>query len=103
MTAYAVSKGALETLTQQWAFESPRKYACTVNCVRVGATKTEESAGSMDPVRLAARQKVIERTTAAARLGEIDDVAQVVGWLAGDGSRWVNGQVVNCNGGVIFN
>ena len=105
-TVYAISKAALESLTQQWAIELPKQYNCTVNAVRVGATVTEASAASAqagdDPAREKARAKVIEQTSAGARLGEIDDIAQVVAWLASEGSRWVNGQTLNANGGVVF-
>jgi 3-oxoacyl-[acyl-carrier protein] reductase len=105
-TVYAISKAALESLTQQWAAELPKQYNCTVNAVRVGATVTETSAASAqagdDPARDKARAKVIEQTTAAARLGQVDDIAQVVAWLASEGSRWVNGQTLNANGGVAF-
>jgi 3-oxoacyl-[acyl-carrier protein] reductase len=34
------------------------------------------------------------------RLGEPSDVAEVVAFLAGPG-RWINGQTVYANGGVI--
>jgi 3-oxoacyl-[acyl-carrier protein] reductase len=105
-TVYAISKAALESLTQQWAVELPKQYNCTVNAVRVGATVTEASTASAqagdDPAREKARARVIEQTSAGARLGEIDDIAQVVAWLASEGSRWVNGQTLNANGGVVF-
>ena len=105
-TVYAISKAALVSLTQQWAAELPKQYRCTVNAVRVGAAATEASAASAqagdDLARNKARAKVIEQTTAVARLGEIDDIAQVVAWLASEGSGWVNGQTLNANGGVVF-
>ena len=106
MTVYAMSKAALENLTQQWAAELPKQYNCTVNAVRVGATMTEASAASEaagdNPARDRARAQVIAQTTAAARQGQIDDIAQVVAWLASEGSRWINGQTLNANGGVVF-
>ena len=82
-----------------------------MNAVRVGATITEATrAAASDPNKSAetlarerARTKIIEQTSAAARLGEVDDIAQVVAWLATEGSRWVNGQTINANGGVVFN
>lgn len=40
--------------------------------------------------------------TAGERLGTPDDVAQVVAFLAGDGSRWINGDCIQVHGGVIF-
>ena len=35
------------------------------------------------------------------RLGETKDVALVVGFLATDASKWINGQVVRVSGGYI--
>jgi len=74
--------------------------------VRVGATVTEASAASAqaedDPARNRARARIVEQTSAAARLGQVDDIAQVVAWLAIEGSRWVNGQTLNANGGLVF-
>jgi len=35
------------------------------------------------------------------RLGQPDDIAGVVAFLAGPDSGWVNGQVIRANGGVI--
>ncbi|KAK4349665.1 hypothetical protein RND71_032420 [Anisodus tanguticus] len=34
------------------------------------------------------------------RLGQSEDVAPVVGFLAGDASEWVNGQIIRVNGAI---
>ena len=39
---------------------------------------------------------------AAPRIGEPDDVAQVVAFLASEGARWVTGSTVSASGGRIF-
>ena len=105
MSYYNITKAALESLTRQYATELSKTYKCTVNCVRVGATNTENSSteeAAADVERQANRKRVIEMTTAANRLGETDDVAEIVAWLCSDSARWVNGQVVNGNGGIVF-
>jgi 3-oxoacyl-[acyl-carrier protein] reductase len=33
------------------------------------------------------------------RLGTVEEVAAVVGWLAGNESRWVTGQTISASGG----
>jgi 3-oxoacyl-[acyl-carrier protein] reductase len=33
------------------------------------------------------------------RLGTVEEVAAVVGWLAGSESRWVTGQTISASGG----
>jgi len=35
------------------------------------------------------------------RLGEPEDIARVVSFLAGPNAAWINGQVVRANGGII--
>jgi 3-oxoacyl-[acyl-carrier protein] reductase len=37
----------------------------------------------------------------AGRLGEPDDIALVVSFLAGPDGRWVSGQVIRANGGMV--
>ena len=39
---------------------------------------------------------------AAPRIGEPDDVAQIVAFLASEGARWVTGSTVSACGGRIF-
>lgn len=35
------------------------------------------------------------------RLGQPDDIAGIVAFLAGRDSGWVNGQIIRANGGVV--
>lgn len=35
------------------------------------------------------------------RLGTPDDIAEAVAFLASPAGRWINGQVVRANGGII--
>ena len=46
----------------------------------------------------------IERMAAMAalgRIGEVDDIAQVVLFLVSDAAHWVTGQNIGVNGGII--
>jgi 3-oxoacyl-[acyl-carrier protein] reductase len=101
-TAYALSKNALDGLTRQWAVELSKKYHLTVNGISVGPTDHEGSGEGMNETRVKARAQLYERTTAEGRAGIVDDYAQLVAWLCSEGSRWVNGQILNGNGGVGF-
>jgi 3-oxoacyl-[acyl-carrier protein] reductase len=40
-----------------------------------------------------------KQTPIQNRLGSVDDVAQIVAWLASEESRWVTGQVISASGG----
>jgi 3-oxoacyl-[acyl-carrier protein] reductase len=44
----------------------------------------------------------IAQTPAEPRVGEVDDIAQVVAFLCEEGSRWVTGSTTCANGGAVF-
>jgi 3-oxoacyl-[acyl-carrier protein] reductase len=94
--AYAASKGAVEAMTLILAREL-RGRDITVNAVAPGPTATELFLAGKDEVTIErlAKQPPLER------LGTPADIANVVAFLAGPGGRWVNGQVLRANGGII--
>jgi len=93
--AYAATKGAVEAMTLILAREL-RGRDVTVNVVAPGPTAT--------PLFLEGKsEQLIGQIAAAApleRLGTPEDIAESVGFLAGPGGRWVNGQVLFANGGI---
>jgi 3-oxoacyl-[acyl-carrier protein] reductase len=93
--AYAASKGGVEAMTLILAKEM-RGRNVTVNTVAPGPTATPLflDGKSDEQVKHMADMAPLER------LGEPHDVAEVVSFLAGAG-RWVNGQTIYVNGGVI--
>lgn len=93
---YAASKAALESLTRTWARELGVKYHLTCNAVLVGPTATPDAPDSE------ARSAAKGLATAERRLGTPRDVADVVTWLSGEGSRWVNGDLIGSNGGAFM-
>jgi len=94
--AYAASKGAVEALALILAREM-RGRDVTVNAVAPGPTATDLFLDGKDDATIErlAKQPPLER------LGTPADIAEVVAFLAGPGGRWVNGQVVRANGGII--
>jgi 3-oxoacyl-[acyl-carrier protein] reductase len=94
-SGYAATKGAVEALTLILAREL-RGRDITVNVVAPGPTATDLFLNGKD-------EATINRLAAQApleRLGTPDDIATVVAFLAGP-ARWVNGQVLRANGGII--
>ncbi|SSC21523.1 3-ketoacyl-ACP reductase, partial [Klenkia terrae] len=92
--AYVATKGAVDALTMVLAKEL-RGRDVTVNAVAPGPTATPLFLDGKD-------QATIDRLAAAPpleRLGQPEDIAETVAFLAGPG-RWVNGQVLLVNGGV---
>ncbi|WP_433354327.1 glucose 1-dehydrogenase [Microtetraspora malaysiensis] len=88
---YAASKAAGEQLVRAAARElAPRQI--TVNSVLPGATRTDMLAGN--------EEEFVART-ALGRLGEPDDIADVVAFLASDAARWITGQAILADGGLF--
>ncbi|WP_328974647.1 SDR family oxidoreductase [Streptomyces canus] len=94
--AYAASKGAVEAVTLILAREL-RGRDVTVNAVAPGPTATDLFLDGKDEETVArlAAQPPLER------LGTPQDIASVVSFLVGPAGRWVNGQVLRANGGII--
>jgi 3-oxoacyl-[acyl-carrier protein] reductase len=94
-TAYAATKGAVDAMTLILAKEM-RGRDVTVNAVAPGPTAT--------PLFLDGKpQEVIDHLKSMPpleRLGEPVDIAEAVAFLAGP-ARWVNGQIIYANGGVV--
>ena len=90
--AYAASKGAIEAFTVTLAAEVGNK-GITVNAVNPGPTDT----GWMT--------EEIKRELAAkfpsGRVGEPEDAARLVAFLAGDEASWITGQILHSEGGFL--
>ncbi|WP_445402564.1 SDR family oxidoreductase [Streptomyces sp. LE64] len=94
--AYAAGKGAVEALTLILAREL-RGRDVTANTVAPGPTATGLFLDGKDEETVArlAAQPPLER------LGTPADIAEVVAFLVSPAGRWVNGQVVRANGGIV--
>jgi NAD(P)-dependent dehydrogenase (short-subunit alcohol dehydrogenase family) len=68
-----------------------------INAVRPGLTLPPERAAAPE---LAAMVEVYVGETPLGRVGEPDDVARVVRFLAGPESGWVTGQTFSADGGL---
>jgi len=94
-SVYIASKAAVESLTQVFAKEL-RGRRITVNAVAPGPVATELFLNGKSPelIEHYAKMPPLER------LGQPEDIANVVSFLAGPEAGWVNGQILRANGGV---
>ena len=93
---YAATKAGVEAMTHVLSKEL-RGRNITVNAIAPGPTAT-------DLFLKGKAQTVIDQLKKLApleRLGEPDDIARVVSFLAGPDGAWINGQVLRANGGII--
>ena len=93
---YAATKAAVEAMTHVLSKEL-RGRNITVNAVAPGPTATKLFLDGKP-------QQVIDHLAKLApleRLGQPEDVANTVAFLAGPDGGWINGQVLRANGGII--
>lgn len=100
-SVYAASKAAIEGLTRVWATELGHTYGVTVNAINPGPVETDMYFAAGE-VHLARMSKENEKTPAAPRAGTAKDIADIVCFLSEERSRWITGDVICANGGMVF-
>ena len=95
-SVYGASKAAIETMTTIFAKELRGKNI-TVNAVAPGPTATALFLNGKSEEAIARMGKMAP----LERLGTPDDIAAAVAFLAGPDGRWVNGQTLRANGGLV--
>ncbi len=93
--AYSTVKAGQNGFTRALALEVG-SLGITVNAVAPGAIDTEMNAGLTGEDL----QAWLDRTP-VGRLGTPEEVARVIGFLAGPGAGFITGQVISPNGGVV--
>ena len=94
LSAYAATKGAVDTLVKHLAAAlGPR--GIRVNAVAPGVIATDMSSfAKTDDGRA-----FVLGMQATQRIGQPDDVADIVAFLASDAARWITGDTVRADGG----
>jgi NAD(P)-dependent dehydrogenase (short-subunit alcohol dehydrogenase family) len=98
LAAYTAAKGAISSLTRTLALELG-PFNVRINALAPGATDT--------PLNLTAYTPEVRRNynarIALARIGTPEEVADVAVFLASDASRYITGQEIVVDGGLIIN
>ena len=91
---YGASKAALDLLTKLWADEFGAA-GVRVNTIAPGPVQTEGTAGFADLV------DGLGRTRALQRVGEPDEIARAVAFIASPAASYINGVVLPVDGGAV--
>ena len=106
LATYSMAKAGVMGFSKALAKEMGR-FRITVNCVSPATTETEATADIFEAARQnqegAARLETIGRQyplyKGLGRLGQPQDIANAVAFLASDRAEWITGQVLSVNGG----
>ncbi len=95
-SVYSATKGAVNTLTLALAAELGPKQI-RVNAISPGMTDTEgfQTAG-IGETEMAGQ---VIAATPLARIGQPEDIAKVVAFIASDAAGWITGEVIDVAGG----
>ncbi len=93
---YAASKAALLGLTKSAARELASR-GITVNALAPGFVETDMTAALGEPIRA----ELIKRIPLGA-LGKPEDIAEAALFLAGPAARYITGQVLTVDGGMVM-
>jgi len=100
---FNATRAAMESLVRSWAIELPHDFpGTTVNAVSVGLTDTPGLRSFPPPAVEALKEQRLKKVKVVegGRIGQAEDIADVVDWLVSEKSRWITGSVVAANGGA---
>jgi 3-oxoacyl-[acyl-carrier protein] reductase len=108
IVSYAICKAGVVQMTKSMAFEVGRKHV-RVNAVAPGFVLTGMTSryfvrpdGTVDEEMQEAVIGPMRKYTPLRTIGEVEDIAAAVLYLASDASRFMTGQVLRPNGGVAM-
>ncbi|PIE23786.1 MAG: 3-oxoacyl-ACP reductase [Neptuniibacter caesariensis] len=93
---YAAAKAGMEGFTRALAREVGSRNI-TVNCVAPGFIDTDMTSGLADE-----HKEALQSQIPMNRLGQPEEIAAVVGFLAGQGGGYITGESIQVNGGMYM-
>ena len=93
---YTASKAGLVAMSKSLALEYAKKNI-NVNCISPGFIKTAMT----DKIDEKFKEVIVSKIP-SARLGEPEDIANAVLFLASDNSNYINGETLHVNGGMYM-
>ncbi|SUZ51141.1 uncharacterized protein METZ01_LOCUS3995 [marine metagenome] len=93
---YAASKAGLIGLTKSTARELASR-GITANCIAPGYVATDMTNELGDEVRQSLNEKI-----PLGRIGQVEDIAYAVAFLASDEAEYITGQTLAIDGGMVM-
>ena len=93
---YAATKAGAEGMARSLARELGSR-SITVNCVAPGFIDTDMTRALAD-----AQRDALQSQIPLGRLGEPEDIAATVGFLASDAGQYITGETIHVNGGLYM-
>jgi NAD(P)-dependent dehydrogenase (short-subunit alcohol dehydrogenase family) len=100
LSVYSASKAGLNHLTRSLAPEFG-PMGIRINAVAPGLTRGEYADEGLSQNDIAT-QEWIKNMTPLGRIGEPEDIAKVITFMASDMAAWVTGQVIDASGGWMI-
>ncbi len=95
-TAYAATKAALDGMAKSMARELASR-GITTNVIAPGFIGTDMTSGLPDEVKTAMLTNI-----PLGKMGDPEDIANAVTFLASDAAKYITGHVLNVNGGMYM-
>ena len=93
---YVASKSGIVGMSKSLALEYGKKNI-KVNCVSPGFIKSEMTKNISESYKKSIQEKI-----SLDRLGEPEDVANVIAFLSSNLSEYITGETIHVNGGMYF-
>ena len=98
-SVYSAAKGGMEAFTRSVAQEVGER-GITVNAVAPGGTATEALEKAEAELKIDYRG-IMAPWMAMRRIGQVDDIADIVAFVASDDARWLTGNTLSADGGSV--
>ena len=93
---YSASKAGIESMSKSIALEVAKRNI-TVNCIAPGFIETNMTKNILD-----SKRENLLQLIPMGRIGNTDDVTNLVCFLASDLSSYITGQTIHINGGMLM-
>jgi 3-oxoacyl-[acyl-carrier protein] reductase len=95
---YAATKAEVAILTKRFALELG-PHAITVNAIAPGFVRTDMTQGGRGAADWAGTERSLASRTMLGRVGEPEDIANAIAFLAAPESGWITAQLLTVDGG----